>query len=153
MAIAQMNKVVILSHRSEASQLLEALQREGICQILNTEDAATSKDFPDLTAAAEKPRDLEQLVGRLEKSIEFLQHHIKTSGGLASVLAPRMVVDENSYKKVVSDEKVIKLLEASEKNKSQIEKLNSEIENLQNHLNELRPWRELATPVEELGLL
>ena len=39
MAIAQMAKVMIVTHRSQASDLLEALQREGICQILNADEA------------------------------------------------------------------------------------------------------------------
>jgi len=35
MAIARMAKVIIVSHRTEATELLEQLQRAGICQILN----------------------------------------------------------------------------------------------------------------------
>ena len=153
MAIAPMKKVMILSHRSEVEDLLEALQAEGIFQILRTEEAAVSRDFPDLAAAADKPRDLEQLVGRLEKGTAFLKpYHIK-GDGLASMLAPRMVINEQTYKKVISDIDVTKLLETIEKNRSENENLNFEIENLRNRLNELLPWRELTTPVEELGRL
>ena len=55
MAIVQMAKVMIVTHRSQASDLLEALQREGICQILNADEAAVSRDFPDLAGGGERP--------------------------------------------------------------------------------------------------
>ena len=48
MAIAQMQKILIVSHRSEAGELLEALQADGTCQILNAEEAMVSKDWPRL---------------------------------------------------------------------------------------------------------
>ena len=57
MAIAQMEKVIIVTHRSQASELLEALQHEGICHILNAEEAMVSKDAPELITEAERPRD------------------------------------------------------------------------------------------------
>ncbi len=55
MAIAQMAKIIIASHRTQASELLEELQREGICHILNAEEAILSRDFPELNASAERP--------------------------------------------------------------------------------------------------
>ena len=94
MAIAQMAKVIIVSFRAEASQLLEALQREGICQILNAEEAMVSKDSPDLAAAARRPRDIEEMLHRLQSSIAFLEKYAEEKKGLATVLSPRTVVDD-----------------------------------------------------------
>ena len=65
MAIAQMVKVMIVSHRTEVSELLESLQRAGICHILNAEEAMVSKDLPELAAAAEKPRDIQHILDRM----------------------------------------------------------------------------------------
>ena len=48
MAITKMAKVMIVCHRSQASELLEALQHRGICQILDAEQASVTKDAPDL---------------------------------------------------------------------------------------------------------
>ncbi|MHC4363245.1 MAG: hypothetical protein ACYSTZ_10485, partial [Planctomycetota bacterium] len=76
-----MAKVMIVTHRSQASDLLEALQREGICQILNAEEAMVSRDFPDLGAADERPRDVEQLLARLARSIAFLQDYARPQKG------------------------------------------------------------------------
>ena len=106
MAIAQMAKIIIVSHRSQASELLEALQREGICHILNADEAIVSRDFPDINASAERPKDIEGMLSRLEKSIAFLGKYAQAQKGLASVLSPRTVIDEQSYDKVVSDRKI-----------------------------------------------
>ena len=87
MAIAQMAKVMIVSHRTQISELLEALQREGICHILNAQEAMVSKDLPELATAVEKPREIQKTLDSLEKSIEFLKNYAKPSKGLAGILA------------------------------------------------------------------
>jgi len=153
MAIAQMAKVIIVSHRSQASELLEALQHEGICHILNADEAILSRDFPELGAAAERPKDIEGLLNRLEKSIAFLKSYAQSQKGLASALSPRTVVDVQSYQKVVSDRQIVKTIDKSEQLEASMEKTKSEIENLQGTLEMLGPWAYLETPVEEIGRL
>jgi len=153
MAIAQMAKIIIVSHSSQASELLEALQREGICHILNADEAIVSRDFPDIGASAERPKDIEGMLSRLEKSIAFLGKYARARKGLASVLSPRTVINEQSYDKVVSDRKIQKTIEKCEQLESSMEKTNSEIENLQSTLEMLRPWSSLESPVEEIGQL
>lgn len=151
MAIARMAKVMIVSYCMEASDLLEALQREGICQILNADEAMVSKDMPELRIAAEQPRDIEDLLNRLQKSMAFLKSYAEPRKGLASVLSPRVIVDEQSYNKVTSDEQILKIVDESERVAASIEKARSECETLQAALDELRPWQPLQTPVEEIG--
>ncbi len=151
MAIAQMEKIIIVTHRSQASELLEALQHEGICHILNAEEAIVSRDSPDLAATAERPRDIENLLNRLTKSIEFLKAYAASQKGLASMLAPRAVIDVQSYDSVVSDRRLINVIDQAEQTQAAIEKLNSECENLTATLNMLAPWTPLETPVEEIG--
>ena len=153
MAVAQMTKVMIVTHRTQASQLLESLQREGICQILNAEEAMVSKDWPELAAAAERPRDIEQLLSRLEKSITFLKGYAKAEKGLASVLAPRTVIDEQSYERVVSDEEILKIIDQCSECETTIERLKTEVESLYGTLEQLHPWKALQTPIEEIGEL
>lgn len=153
MAIAQMAKVIIVSHRTEVSELLEALQREGICHILNAEEAIVSRDFPELGAAAERPKDIEGLLNRLERSIAFLKNHAEAQKGLAGVLSPRTVVDEQSYNSVVSDRQALKIVNACEQLETSLEKAKGEIESLNGVLEMLAPWSPLETPVEEIGRL
>jgi V/A-type H+-transporting ATPase subunit I len=153
MAIAQMAKIIIVSHRSQASELLEALQHEGICHILNAEEAIVKRDFPDITASAERPKDIEGLLGRLQKSITFFKRYAQPQKGLAGVLSPRAVIDEQSYNKVISDRKIQKTIDKCEQLETSMEKTKGEIEHLQSTLDMLRPWSSLETPVEEIGRL
>jgi len=153
MAIAKMAKIIIVSHRSQASELLEVLQREGICHILNAEQAIVSRDFPDISASTERPRDIEGLLSRLQKSIAFLQKYSQKQKGLAGVLAPRTVIDEQSYNKVVTDRKILTTIEKCEQLETSMEKTKGEIDNLQNTLEMLRPWSSFETPVEEIEQL
>lgn len=151
MAIAQMEKVIIITHRSQASEILEALQHEGICHILNAEEAMVSKDSPDLAATAERPRDIENLLNRLTKSIFFLQGYAAPQKGLASMLAPRTVIDQQSYNTVVSDRRLINIIDQAEQTHTAINQLDSECENLTATIYMLTPWAPLETPVEEIG--
>ncbi len=153
MAIAPMAKVIIVTHRTEASDLLEALQREGICHILNADEAVVSRDFPDLGPSTERPKDIEALLNRLQKGITFLKNYAATSKGLAGVLAPRAVVDEQSYRKTVSDREILKIVDTSEQLETSMEKAKSQIESLHGTLETLAPWSRLETPVEEIGQL
>jgi len=153
MAIAQMAKIIIASHRTQASELLEKLQRGGICHILNAEEAILSRDFPELSASAERPKDLETLLNRLEKSIAFLKKYATAQKGLTGVLAPRTVIDEQSYNKVVSDRQILKTIDKCEHLEASMEKTKGEIENIQSTLQMLRPWASFQTPVEEIGRL
>jgi len=153
MAIAPMAKVIIVSHRMEASDLLEALQREGICHILNAEEAVVSREFPDLGPTAERPKDIEALLSRLQKGITFLKSYAAPSKGLAGVFAPRAVVDEQSYKKTVADREILKLVDTCEQLETSMEKTRGQIESLRGVMEMLAPWSGLETPVEEIGRL
>ena len=150
MAIAEMAKVMIVSHRTDASELLEAIQREGICQVLNAEDAVVSKDFPELAGNVEKPKDIELLVIRLTRCLDFLKDYVEVSGGLAAALAPRFVIDRSGYDKIVGDEGVLEVLAESERIELELEKLVTERENIEVTLADLEPWKSLTSPVEEL---
>ncbi len=153
MAIAPMQKFIIASHQSESQQLLERLQDQGICQILNAEQAMVCKDIPDMCCAGVAPKELQSRVGRLEKALDFLKSYTPPKKGIDAMLAPRAVIDEQQYQKTVSDETLMDVLEQSEQVQSQIDKLNGKIENLQGTLEHLEPWRNLSVPVEELYAL
>ncbi len=153
MAVSKMTKVMIVSHRSEVTELLEVLQKEGICQILNAEQAMVTKDWPELIAEAVRPKEIEERLSRLGKSITFLKNYSKAAGGLAAVLAPRIVVEQDSYNKVISEGGISDIIERCEQAENRIEKLKTEIESIHGILRQLAPWEGLETPVEELGQL
>ena len=153
MAIAQMTKVMIVCHRSQVSDLLEALQEEGICQILNAEEAMVSKDAPELVTVGERPKDIEETIARLDKSIGFLKGYAEPEKGLASMLAPRKVVERRAYQEVVTDVEILNVVDEVEQVQAAMDKTGGEIESLQGTLDMLGPWSSLKTPVEEIGRL
>ncbi len=153
MAVSQMSKVMIVSHRSEAAKLLEALQNDGICQILNAEEAMVSKDWPELETATVKLKETQSLLNQLTKCVAFLKDYAEVPKGFAAALSPRTVVEEKSYNEIVSDKANLKIAEQCQNCDSTIEKLKTERENIEGTLEHLTPWASLKTPVEELGQL
>lgn len=152
MAITPMAKVMIVCHRTQVSDLLAALQAEGICQILNADEAAISRDTPGLAALRDRPKDLEELVARLERSIAFLKENSPPQKG-GSIFAPRKAVEVRLYDEIVSDPQSRQALEKAEQMQTAIEKTRGEIDHLQGVLDMLGPWTPMATPVEDLGRL
>ena len=153
MAITPMAKAMIVCHRSQVSDLLEALQEAGICQILNAEEAMVSKESPGLAALRERPKDLEELVARLERGTSFLKEYAAPRKGLASMLAPRPIVGRQSYEDVVSDADILKIVDQAEQLQTAMEKGRAEMDHAQGVLDLLGPWRALQTPIEELSRL
>jgi len=148
MAIAPMAKVMIVCHRAQASDLLEALQREGICQILRGDEAAVGRDAPELIVTQQHPKDLDELLGRLDKVITFLKGCAGKEKG--TMLAPRPVVDRREYEAVVTDTQILTIVDQTERLQAAMEKARAEADSLKNTLSLLKPWSALETPVEEL---
>jgi V/A-type H+-transporting ATPase subunit I len=153
MAISSMTKILIACHKSQASELLETLQQSGICQILNAEEAMVSKYYPDLETSNTRPREIEEKLSRISKCVSFLRNYADRPKGLAAALAPRVVIDKDRYDSVIKDDKLDELTKSALEVESTIEKLNGEIENIQNVLARLRPWSALDIDVEELTRL
>ncbi len=152
MAIARMDKVMIASHHSEAAQLLESLQEEGIVQVLDAERAMVSKEWPELGVEAKRPKDLEGVVKRLEKSITFLKNHATQADGV-SMFSPLVVVEKQQYAEIVSGREVLDLLKSAEDVETEIERLDTEYENCHGRLESLLPWQDMETRVEEISRL
>jgi len=150
MAIVKMAKVLVVSHRSEASDLLEALQQAGIVEILDAERAAISKQSSELQAEGRRPRDLEETHSRLERAIKFLGQYNQEK---TSLFAPLKAIERSRYTDVVSGPEALQLLDEAEKAEAEMDRLASECENLEASLDLLVPWLSLDIPVEEIGEL
>jgi len=151
MSVSAMTKVMIVSHRCESAELLEDLQREGICEILDAERSMVTKDWPELETEGEQPREVAERVNRLGKSIDFLSRYRMVRKGLAGALAPRAVIEETDYDRTVSSEEVFEIVSQGEEIESRLQRLDNEVEGLERVLEELEPWRGLEAPVEEIG--
>jgi len=149
-AIVKIKKVLIVSHRSQAGELLEELQNAGIVEILNSEDTIVARDWPEFGPQVQKPRDTETITNSLSKSIEFLESYCRTKKGLLEALSPKIVVGRSQYRQVVSGKDALSILEKSEKCSSALELLGLEKEKITAHIETLVPWRELNVRLEEL---
>ncbi|MHC5119150.1 MAG: V-type ATP synthase subunit I [Planctomycetota bacterium] len=149
MAIASMQKVMIVAHRSQAVTLLQALQEAGIVQILDAERAMVTKEWPELMVESKRHRSLEETIDRLSNAIDFLKPY--SGKDPTSLFAPYIQVDAAKYDDVVTRQDTMTYLGEIEQVKSEIEKLTSEAENHNALLAKLSPWKTLSVPVEELG--
>lgn len=151
MAITSMQKVMIVAHRSQASELLDALQEAGIVQVLDAERAMVSKEWPELMVEVKRHREQEELIDRLAKAIDFLKPYApKDNTGL---FAPLIEVDGNLYKTAISQPGPLSLLEETEHLMARMEKIRLETENQEGLVERLLIWQPLRLPVEEFGRL
>lgn len=151
MAIAKMLKVMIVSHQSQAKELLDAVQHASVMEILDAERAMVSKEWPELSVEAQRPRDIEELVDNLAKSITFLSQYRKEKGGILSALAPRAVIENKKYTEVVSSQQAMQILEQARKCQSELTDLQAKRENCAGQIEMLNPWKNLQTPLEQLA--
>jgi len=147
MALSKMTKVLIVSHRSEAAQLLEKLQHAGIIEILNAERAICSKEYPEMVTEARGDRQAENLADRLQTAIEFLK---KNSTKKTSILAPRDIVNARQYQDTITSTEAISLLEKSENCLNTIEKLITEKTKAQSIIDSLSPWKAMDALLEDI---
>ena len=149
MAIASMQKVMIVAHQSQVSGLLGALQDAGIVQILDAERAMVTKEWPELHCEFKRPRDVEEKVERLRRAIMFLKPYAdKPAGGLFS---PRIEVADGEYAKVVRQTDTLAMLKAVEQTQSNIDIYIQDIDGLTAEIERMAPWTSLTVPVEELS--
>ena len=149
MAIVPMEKILIVAHRSQAGDLLEALQDAGLVQLLPADQAMVSKEWPELQVDFRRPKELEELVGRLEKAIAFLESHAKGPAP-TSLFAPQIEIDASTYSSILSGRQAMNLLEETEAVHKQLDRLETELEQTEEQLERLLPWRNLLCRLEEL---
>ena len=150
MSVAQMKKVIIASYCTEAGQLLEALQRAGIIQILDAARAMVSKEWPELHTEPQKAREIEETAKELEKALTFLKDYARRKQSLTQVLAPLPVVDPAQYNRGVSGSEAMDVLSQCQKLSKKIESLKSEYESTNAQLEELAVWESMKTPLEQI---
>lgn len=150
MAITPMAKVLIVGHRSQVPELMEALQQAGVAEIMDAQAASLARQWPDLLAEGKRPRDLEERVSRLEQAIAFLNEYGPEK---TSFLRPLREVTAERYADVVGGRQALDVLEQVEQSRREMERLSNEREAVLATLETLGPWQSLETPVEQLRQL
>lgn len=149
MAIASMQKVMVVAHRSQAGDLLAALQEAGIVQILDAERAMVSKEWPELMVETKRRRDIAESIDRLGKAVDFLKPY--AGKDRTNLFAPLIEIDAQAYERIVSEKDPFSILAQIESIGVQMDKLSAEAENRRAVLAKLMPWQSLSIPVEQLG--
>jgi len=150
MSVARMKKIIIASHHTEAGQLLEALQADGIIQVYDAATAMITKEWPELHTEAKKTREIEDTVRELEDALVFLKGVTKHKQSLAETLAPRTVVARDQYAQVASGGEALDVLAQCQRLSKEIESLSAEYKNTNVRIGELRPWESMKTPLEQI---
>ncbi|MGE4285773.1 MAG: V-type ATP synthase subunit I [Phycisphaerae bacterium] len=146
MAIAQMRKILIASHKSEAAALLDELQEKGILHLISGPGNALAAD-EELARKAQRPRELEERISELEKDIAFLEQFKKAP---TSLLCPKVPVSRSRYRDTTAAESLS--VQAKEVNsiRKQLETLNTIDAELKLKNEDLNGWHDIDVPLEEL---
>ncbi|OHB48181.1 MAG: hypothetical protein A2Y10_04640 [Planctomycetes bacterium GWF2_41_51] len=148
-----MKKILIASYKNQAGELLEAIQRMGVMEVLDVQRSAVRKEWPELESVWERPRQIEEKLEKLEQAISFLKAYEEKKGGLASAFAPRTIVEQNKFANVIGSAEANKKLEDCLLIAKKIENLSTESENIFGQIQYLLPWENLQTPLEEVDSL
>ncbi|OHB54099.1 MAG: hypothetical protein A2173_06545 [Planctomycetes bacterium RBG_13_44_8b] len=152
MSIAQMQKILIASYRTEAKEVLEALQSSGIMQILDAERAIVSKEWPELYTEIERPKDIEDIYTKIGSALKFLNKYAPKPT-LAEALAPRTIVSKKEYILAIGTDEVMAILKECDRLINRLRKLGEQQEHLTGQLNMLLPWEKLDTNLADLEKL
>lgn len=144
-----MQKVLIASHYTEATEVLESLQSSGIMQIHDAERAIVSKQWPELHTGIERPKQLEELAAKIDAAAEFL-NQFAPKPTFAKILAPRAVVSESSYSETISGDEAVKISEQCTELSNKLGKIHDKQEHLAGQLNMLLPWENLDVDLGDL---
>jgi V/A-type H+-transporting ATPase subunit I len=149
MALAPMEKILIVAHRSQAAALLEALQEAGLVHLLDAAQAMVSKEWPELQTEFRRPKDLEDLIARLDKAIAFLESHAQEPSE-KSLFSRRVEIDASTFSAILSGQEAMDLLAQTEQTYKQLEGLGAELEQTTEQLQRLLPWQNLTCRLEDL---
>jgi len=148
-----MKKIIIASYKDQAGELLEAIQHQGIMEVLDANRALVSKQWPQLQSITERPRQIEERLEKLEQAIVFLNEYTNKKGGLAAALAPRAVIDQSRFVNTVGSDQALHSLEHCLQLQKKMDGLKLEAENISAQIQHLLPWEKLTTPLQEIDSL
>lgn len=149
MAIVPMDKVVLLTHKSEKEGLLKELQREGIVHISDLKESNLIKDYPEFSPPEITP-ELEEISSNLSRTITFLSKYEERGGVLSGLLKPKILLNSEEFEKIVNKFDPIPII----KKCAEYEQRQREIATEENHIHSLielvSNWIELDYPLEEI---
>ena len=154
MAIVNMKKMHLLGLKIEQGEILSALQKTGIVEVIDiVEDAHESgSEVQDSQVHHELTKellDLETKLSNLKFGIDFLQPYVKSTSPL---IHGKPSIKKDELSEILSgQDKIFKTLQAIFDLDKRISLLKTEESKLLNQIEVLSPWRSLDIPLEQLG--
>ena len=150
MAIATLQKILIVGHKSQQSALLDRLQNEGFVHICPAEQSPLQQEFAELEQTQVPQSQAELLRSRLAECIRFLQPHVQRPASLRERLTPRSSVAIQQVKETVRRSDAEELLQNAQDLRKRLTQIDSQIDQLQQRLSTILPWARLDAAVENL---
>ncbi len=141
MAIAELQKILIVGHKSEQSGLLDRLQAEGFVHICPAEQSGLQEEFGEVKQASARTNEAELLRGRLVECIRFLQPHVEKPASLRERLTPRAALGAGQIEKTVEQSNADELLESAQDLRKSLTQIDAHVDQLQKRLCAIEPWR------------
>ena len=151
MAIADLQKILIVGHKSEQSALLDRLQSEGFVHICPAEQSAMQEQFGQAQTTGSGQNQADLLRSRLADCISFLQPHVQQPASLRERLTPRSGLAVEQIEKTVRQSNADELLRVGQDLRKKLTQIDAQIDQLQQRLCTILPWAKLDATVEDLG--
>ena len=150
MAIATLQKILIVGHKSQQSALLDRLQSEGFVHICPAEQSPLQQEFAQLEQAQVPQSQAELHRSRLAECIRFLQPHVQRPKSLRERLTPRSSVAVEQVEETLRQSNAEELLRNAQDLRKRLTQIDSQIDQLQQRLSTILPWARLDAAVENL---
>ncbi|MFH1313271.1 MAG: V-type ATP synthase subunit I [Candidatus Eisenbacteria bacterium] len=148
MSLTPMQKVAVFFPLEERDNLLSLLQDRGAVQILDLKETPIGKDLE--LAEAGGTSDAERIVADLKGAIDDVSEFGEKGGFLSALSGGKVIVDTRKFTETINDfdyAGVVKQIDELEVERAEIRARRHHFENT---IAQLRPWRALDVPLEEL---
>jgi len=150
MAIAHLQKILIVGHKSQQSALLDRLQSEGFVHICPAEQSVMQEEFDQGQTTGAGQNQAELLRTRLAECIRFLGPHVQRPTSLRERLTPRSGLAMEQIEKTVQQSNADELLRVGQDLRKKLTQIDTQIDQLQQRLCTIQPWAKLDASVENL---
>lgn len=150
MPIPKMLQTQIICHLEQKEALIEELHNLGVVEIVEIEEIVGTGDMPEGTFIEEPEiTDLERKISELKYAIDFLYIYTKKPNLLESFFLPKYGVERKYYEEIVKNYD-LSIIETIRDKDRHISELENEEKKLRSMIEQLLPWENLDTPLEDL---
>lgn len=140
MAIAQLKKVLIATHKSEEKIFLEKLQELGILHIIKKEEAQTST----------LKTTVKETLDEISASIEYLSSFTEKKGFLSGLTPSKSAVEQTEYLTLAQKYDLAKTIGKIKTLRQKLSTLLNQQKTTEAEINILLPWQNLKYDISEI---